>query len=90
MKEKLFRLLNRVYGVTMFIAFFGGVIPLPFFLAAIVIGGSAGEAMAVFLYEQFYPWVLALAAIAVMIGVIAMYAGKVEGLSVKQVTAEKK
>jgi len=90
MREKLYSLLNRLYGVVMSVAFFGGVIPLPFFLAAIVIGGSAGEAMTVFFYRQYYPWVIALASAAVMIGVIAMYVGKIQGLSVKKVTAEEK
>lgn len=90
MREKLYSLLNRLYGVVMSVAFFGGVIPLPFFLAAIVIGGSTGEAMTVFFYRQYYPWVIALASAAVMIGVIAMYVGKIQGLSVKKVTAEDK
>ena len=46
--------------------------------------------MTVFFYEKYYPWVIALAAIAVMVGVIAMYLGKVESLSVKRVNAGEK
>ncbi|MBE5795777.1 MAG: hypothetical protein E7327_00180 [Clostridiales bacterium] len=88
MREKLFQKLNKIYGIVMSIAFFGGIVPLPFFLAALVIGGSVGENMTVFFYKQFYPWVIALASIAVLIGTVAMYVGKVEGLSVKKVTAE--
>ena len=90
MREKLYRLLNRVYGLLMGAAFFGGIVPLPFFLVSIAIGGSTGEGMTVFFYEKYYPWVIALAAIAVMVGVIAMYLGKVESLSVKRVNAGKK
>lgn len=89
MREKLYNGLNKVYGVVMSIAFFGGIIPLPFFLAALVIGGSVGENMTVFFYNDFYPWVIALASVAVVIGTIAMYIGKIEGLSVKKVTADK-
>lgn len=88
MREKLFQTLNKIYGIVMSIAFFGGIVPLPFFLAALVIGGSVGENMTVFFYKQFYPWVIALASIAVLIGTVAMYVGKMEGLSVKKVTAE--
>ena len=88
MREKLFQKLNKIYGIVMSIAFFGGIVPLPFFLAALVIGGSVGENMTVFFYKQFYPWVIALASIAVLIGTVAMYVGKMEGLSVKKVTAE--
>lgn len=89
MREKLFQKLNKIYGIVMSIAFFGGIVPLPFFLAALVIGGSVGENMTVFFYKQFYPWVIALASVAVIIGTVAMYVGKMEGLSVKKVTAEK-
>ncbi|MBR6569433.1 MAG: hypothetical protein IKK75_03170 [Clostridia bacterium] len=88
MRNKLYQFLNKAYGVVMSIAFFGGIIPLPFFLAALVIGGSTGENMTVFFYKQFYPWVIALASVAVIIGTIAMYVGKIEGLSVKKVTAD--
>ena len=89
MREKLYNGLNKAYGVVMSVAFFGGIIPLPFFLAALVIGGSVGENMTVFFYNDFYPWVIALASVAVVIGTIAMYIGKIEGLSVKKVTADK-
>ena len=89
MREKLFQKLNKIYGIVMSIAFFGGIVPLPFFLAALIIGGSVGENMTVFFYKQFYPWVIALASVAVIIGTVAMYVGKMEGLSVKKVTAEK-
>lgn len=90
MREKLYQILNKAYGVVMSIAFFGGIIPLPFFLAALVIGGSVGESMTVFFYNDFYPWVIALASVAIIIGTIAMYIGKIEGLSVKKVTADEK
>lgn len=88
MRAKLYQILNKTYGVVMSIAFFGGIIPLPFFFVSLVIGGSVGENMTVFFYNDFYPWVIALASIAIIIGTIAMYIGKIEGLSVKKVTAE--
>ncbi len=88
MRAKLYQFLNKLYGIVMSISFFGGIIPLPFFLVSLVIGGSIGENMTVFFYNQFYPWVIALASIAIVIGTIAMYIGKIEGLSVKSVTAE--
>lgn len=89
MRERVFWVMNRLYGIVMSIAFFGGIVPLPFFLIALVIGGSAGERIAVFLYGQYYPWVIALASVAVLIGTAAMYIGRVEGLSVRKVAADK-
>jgi len=90
MREKLFKILNKLYGITMSIAFFGGFIPLIPFVIAIIIGGSTGEAISVFLYKQYYPWVIALASLAIVIGLIAMYVGKLEGLSVKKISTEEK
>jgi len=86
MREKAYEMLKKLYGVTMTVAFFGGVLPLVPFLAAIIIGGGeggTGEAIATWLYKQYYPWVIALASIAVLIGLVAMYVGKQEGLSAK-------
>lgn len=86
MREKAYEVLKKLYGVTMTAAFFGGVLPLVPFLVAIIIGGGAGgtgEAIATWLYKQYYPWVIALASIAVLIGLAAMYVGKQEGLSAK-------
>lgn len=86
MREKVYEVLKKLYGITMTIAFFGGVLPLIPFLAAMIIGGGEGgkgEAIATWLYKQYYPWVIALASIAVLIGLIAMYVGRQEGLSAK-------
>ncbi len=89
MREKIFNAMKKVYGIVMSIAFWGGVIPLIPFIAAICIGGSTGESISLFLYKQYYPWVIALASIAVIIGLIAMYIGKVEALSTKSFKKEK-
>lgn len=92
MREKISFVLKKIYGITMTVAFFGGVLPLiPFFIAMIV-GGSAGEAISLFLYKQYYPVIIALASIAVVFGLIGMYVDKVEALSSKSLknNSEKK
>ena len=89
MREKIYNVLTKIYGITMSVAFWGGIIPLLPFIVAICIGGSAGESISLFLYNQYYPWVIALASIAVMIGLIAMYIGKIEALSTKSFSKKK-
>lgn len=88
MRQKIYDVLHKVYGVVMAISFFAGFLPLIPFIIAIIIGGDAGESISVFLYKQYYPWVIALASIAVLIGLIAMYIGKLQGLSVKKINAD--
>ena len=83
MREKIYKVLNRIYGVTMFVAFFGGVLPLIPFVIALIVGDTTGEAISTFLYNSYYPWVIALASVAVVIGLIAMYVGKQSALSTK-------
>ena len=90
MRQKLYNILKKVYGIMMTVSFFAGGIPLIPFIIAIIIGGQIGEAIAVFLHKQYYPWVIVLGSLAIVVGLIAMYVGKLEGLSVKSVSANEK
>ena len=86
MREKTERLLQKIYGIALTVSFFAGLIPMVPFIVAIVIGGGedgTGEAIAVWLYKQYYPWVIALASISILIGLAAMYVGKKEAFSTK-------
>lgn len=81
--KKLYNILNKLYGITMMVSFFAAALPVIPFIVAIIIGGSVGEAISVFLYKDFYPIVMVLACIAVIIGLIALYIGKKHDLSLK-------
>lgn len=73
MREKIYMFLTKVYGILMSVSFFAGILPVVPFLAAILVGGTIGEAIAVFLYKTYYTWVIAGAAIAVLLGFVATY-----------------
>ena len=88
MRKKIFNVLNKIYGYLMFTSFFAGALPVIPFIIALCVGGAAGEAIAVFLYQQYYPWVILVGSIALIVGLVAMYIGKLEGLSVKKAVAE--
>ena len=90
MREKIFKILKKAYGILMTVSFFGGVLPLIPFVFAIIVGGELGESIAVFLHKQYYPWVIMIGSVAIVIGLIAMYVAKLEGLSVKSVSADGK
>ena len=83
MRDKVYKVLNRIYGITMFVAFFGGVLPLVPFIMALFVGGTTGELISTFLYNSYYPWIIGLASVAIVIGLIAMYIGKQSALSTK-------
>ena len=84
MKEKVFKILNKLYAILILVAFFAGLLPLIPFIIAIIIGGSSAEKICLFLYNKYYPWVIAMAAISVVIGLIAMYIEKIGGKSKKK------
>ena len=81
--KKVCNIINKLYGIIMMVAFFGGFLPIFPFAAALIIGGSTGENISIFLYKQYYPWVIALASISVILGLLGMYLGKQQGLSIK-------
>ena len=90
MRNKLYNILKKAYGIMMTVSFFAGGLPIIPFVLALIIGGTWGEKISVFLYNQYYPWVIVLGSLAIVVGLIAMYLGKLEGLSVKSVTADDK
>ena len=92
MRQKIESVLQKIYGITLTTAFFAGLLPLIPFIVALCIGGGeggTGEMIATWLYKQYYPWVIALASIAVLIGLIAMYVGKKEAFSTKSFGIDK-
>ena len=71
--KKLHDILTKVYGFLMSVSFFGGLLPLIPYIIAMCIGGPTGENIAVFLYKQVYPWIIALGSVAVLIGLVDLY-----------------
>ena len=90
MREKLYNVLTKIYGISMTVSFFAGFLPVIPFIVALFIGGETATAICTFLYKQYYVWVIALASAAIVVGLIAMYVGKKEGLSVKSVGKKEK
>lgn len=69
-------ILKKTYAILMTVSFFGGLLPLVPFVIAMIIGGPTGEAIALFLYKQLYPWIIACGSIAVLVGLVSTYVSK--------------
>lgn len=89
MSKKIYRVLNKLYAGLMFVSFFAGFLPLIPFVVALIIGGDTGAAIYSFLFTDYFPWVIALGSLSVIVGLIAMYVGKIEDLSLKSLGADK-
>ena len=90
MRKKIYTVIHKIYGILMTVSFFAGILPLIPFIVALCIGGQAGNAISVFLYEQYYKWVILGASVAVLIGLVGLYVSGEEGLSVKSVGKKNK
>ncbi len=80
---KIFEIMKKLYGILMMVSFFGAALPVIPFIVALIIGGKTGEAIATFLTAKYYPVIMVLACIAVIFGVIGMYAAKKQDFSLK-------
>lgn len=89
MSKKIYKILNKIYAVMMFASFFAGFIPVIPFIAALFIGGEAGAVIYSFFFQKYFPWVIAIGSLSIVIGLIAMYVGKIEDLSLKSMKNEK-
>lgn len=90
MSKKIFKILNKIYAILMFASFFAGFLPVIPLIVALCIGGETGPAIYKFLFSDYYPWVIAAGSVAILVGLIAMYVGKIESLSVKSMQNEDK
>lgn len=76
MGEKILSICKKIYSGMILTAFFAGLLPLLPFIVAMIIGGPTAESICAFLYNDYYPWIIAISAASVLVGLIGMYAGK--------------
>ncbi len=74
----------------MFVSFFAGFVPVIPFIVAVIIGGNFGAGMFSFFFNDYYPWVIALGSLSIVVGLIAMYIGKIEDMSLKSMVKKEK
>ncbi len=88
MRKAIFNTLKKLYGILMTLSFFGGLLPLFPFVFALIVGGPLAQTISLFLYKHYFPVVIIIGSIAIVLGLIAMYVGKLEALSMKTVNVE--
>ena len=82
--KKMSDILKTVFGYGIMITLVVGGLTFFGYVAALIIGGDLAEKICVFLQKQYYPVVIVVGALAIVVGWIAMYVGKKEGLSIKE------
>ena len=74
--------INVVFGWGIYICLFAGGIAFFGFLAALLIGGDTGGAIAVFLQKQYFPIVIRVTSFIIILGLVGMYINKQQALSI--------
>ena len=86
MNKKIYAFLNKLYAVMMFVSFFAGFVPIIPFIVALCIGGTVGAGIYEFFFKSYYPWVIALGSLSIIVGLIAMYINKIDDMSLKSMS----
>lgn len=80
-KQKFIDILNKTFGFCIYVALLAGGLAFFGFLIAIIIGGANGESLAVAINGKYFPLVIRVASIAIGVGLISMYLGNEQALS---------
>lgn len=82
-RKKITEVLSVIFGWGAFIAMTLGAASFLGFLLALMIGGESGQSLAIFLQDKYFPWVIRFSSFVVGSGLVAMYAGKEQALSLR-------
>ncbi len=88
--KKASEVLDKIFGWMIMISLLAGGLAFFAFLVSLIIGGGEGsvaEAIAVFIKGKYFPIVIRVAVVTILIGLISMY---FKGESFLSLTAEKK
>lgn len=89
MNKKIYDLLNKLYAAMLMISFFAGGLPIIPFIIAIILGGDIGEAISLFIFDKYYPIVIIISSISILIGLICLYIKKEYGFASENLKKDK-
>lgn len=78
MKEKLKKIseiFKLIFGYSIMLTLFVGGLSTLGYVAALIIGGSAAEAICAFIYKKLFTVLIYVASVTVLFGLVAMYLG---------------
>lgn len=81
MKEKIIRILKTIFGYGIMISLFAGGLSFFGYVAALIVGGPAAEAICTFIYKQYLPVIIYLSTIMILVGLVVMYLSKDHALT---------
>lgn len=72
-RERFAKILTYVYAVGIAVSLFAGALSALGFLAALVIGGDIAAEICNFISKSFYPVIVYMSSISILVGLLKMY-----------------
>ncbi len=82
--EKTAKWLGIIYGYGILITLFAGALTFFGYIVAICIGGEVATEICVVIYKEIFPWIIRVASLMVVLGVIKMYLSGEVALSIEK------
>ena len=73
MKKNIENFIENIFSIALLIAILGGGVIFLMFVAALIMGGGSGEALATGASEKIMPYFIRLASLAILAGLVWMY-----------------
>ena len=87
--QKLSRILKTIFGYGIMISLFAGGLTFFGYVAALIIGGDTAAAICTVIYKNVIPYIIYLAVIMVLLGLVAMYLNGETALTPEKKQAKK-
>lgn len=71
--KKISAVLRTIFGYGIMICLFAGGLTFFGYVAALIIGGAAAEAICIFIYKTIFPIIIKASTILVLLGLVTMY-----------------
>lgn len=72
-REKLAKVLTYIYGTGIAVALFAGAISFLGYLVALIVGGQTAKDICEFIYKKYYPIIVYISSVTVLLGLVKMY-----------------
>lgn len=78
---KIKKISLTIFSVCVLLALFASVLGFLGYIVALIIGGETATAICMFIYNDFFPWLIRISAIGVGFGLLGMYLSKLKALT---------
>ncbi len=82
------KILLTVFSVGVLLSLLAGALSFFGYLVAMILGGQGGTDLSLFIYEKYFPWVIRLSSVSVLLGLVGMMLQKKKALVVTEAKEE--